>query len=1004
MKKCVTLLCLLLVTFLSNAQWSNTSNNFYDSLAMPVVLNTGEQVHSIVVKSYPDSGYFVIWEDVRTIGNGADIYAQKYDKAGKALWAAGGAVVIAGVDNQMIAPPNVADYRYTSHACTDSANGFYIAWDDGNESASHSTAAHRVCAQHMLSNGTARFAYPGFVVAQPSATLIDNFTIPQLIADGNKGCFISYFRTGNYGGSNYGNRDVFVNCYRDDNGTMVSYGGGQADLNAEDKISNSPCGVNAKSEVVYPEFGIQYYFIYPDLQGGCNIVFSGERNAGGNERIRVGFNRLCRVKKESHVTVRKRTSDIAASEIYNYTYKKDSVLMLYKLKTHSSLERCTILGSDGTPELVEYTNYYVENFGNGFLNVSDLSFALEYVKGVMVPTDGNTNVNIIATGQRDYNYTSSSAGDWYKRAFFRNQEVYDSLPYQLTTDTTNPYFAYKLFSDKPLDKINYGDDTIMGSGVYDWDFALAASNNRVFAAGMVTNNNSGTYPRYVDLQQFQVDRIDADSFAVHYHTAGKSGVNIGSEISTSDGSKNIQYDNPLITTDQRGNALFSITDIGRSIRVSPIADSGRLVWGAMGKPIGTGLFNGQFYNTHNPGVAISPTDGTAVITWTDDRYIAPNSTGNNIYMRHLDSLNFYNYLPPQKPVNFLSYTGTFAFPVILTGTSLNWSYFEGYYSNGINNFVSTIAGIYDNFNLGYTRVIGLDNVLSYPVRTYNGKPYLDRNYTITPENDPKGAAAIDMRLYFTTNQFLALQKADPTIISPADLIVIKQPNTTGTVPSVYTPATGEERIVPNSWSEVDGGYYVQLQVSSFSNFFIEKNDGILPVTWLNVEAKRTTNNMVSVSWAVATESNVKSYLVQYSEDGAKWNDGCTVNANNQGKYSCTLGLASDKKYYFKVKETDLGGRYSISKTVWVDKLQTVMKFVISPNPVHQNAILNYTLPAASQATLKLVSNTGVIFWQQKTTLNTAGTLTIPTNQLSAGTYNLQIIIPTATQQLKIVKE
>lgn len=997
MKRIFTFVFLLLIAFFSRAQWSNTTNQFYDSLHMPVTRATGEQVHSIVVKSYPDSGYFVIWDDGRTAGNGYDIYAQKFDKNGKALWANDGVVVVAGVDNQTLAPSSVTDYRYASHACTDSAGGFYVVWEDDNQTGSHSTVRRRVCAQHTLQNGTARFAYPGFVVAQPLSTSNYGIYSPQLIADGNKGFYVSYIRI-----NDVLERDLFVYCYRDENGTMVSYGGGQADLNAEDQISNTQCGVNTKSDVIYPDAGVQAYQIYPDLQSGCNIVFTFERNAGGNERTRIGFNRLCRVKKESHVTLRKRTSDIAASEIYNYTYKKDSVIMLYKVRTHYSSERCTVLGSDGKTFDVVYTNYYVENFGNGFLNVSNLAYGLEFPKGTMVPTDGNTNVNIIASSQRDYNYTKNTVDDWYKRVFFRNQEVYDSLPFQLTSDTVDPYFAYKLFSDKPLDKINYGDDTLLAAGVYDYDFALASSNNRIFAAGIITNNASITYPRYVDLQQLQVDRISSDSFAVHYHTASKNGVNIGKEIATGFGDQNIQYDNPTITTDKRGNALFSITDIGRSVRVSPIADSGRLVWGAMGKPIGTGLFGGHYYNIKDPYAVMSAADGTAVVTWTDDRYIAPTSTGNDIYMRHLDSLNFYNYLPPQRGANFLSYGGTLAFPEVLTGTSLNWSYFEGYYSPA--DVTSTIAGIYDNFNLGNVKVYGLDNVLSYPIRTYNGKPYLDRNYTITPENNPAGKALIHMRLYFTTAQFIALQKADPSITSPGDLIVIKQPNTTGSVPALYIPVSGEERIVPDSWKSVDGGYYVELQVSSFSNFFLQKNEGVLPVNWLNITAERSSANTATINWTVANETNVKNYTVQYSEDGITYQDGCTINAADRSRYSCVLNARDDKAYFFRVTETDSDGRTNNSKTVQLDKLQQLIKFVVLPNPVKQNATLVYTLPAASEATLVLFNSSGIKLWQQKKIFSLTGAVTILMNQYPAGVYHLQVITNKKTEVIKLLKE
>ena len=67
----------LLVMSECSAQWSNTTNQFYDSLHMAVCTDVNTQQHPIVVKSYPDDGYFIIWEDGRnTATTKMDIYAQ----------------------------------------------------------------------------------------------------------------------------------------------------------------------------------------------------------------------------------------------------------------------------------------------------------------------------------------------------------------------------------------------------------------------------------------------------------------------------------------------------------------------------------------------------------------------------------------------------------------------------------------------------------------------------------------------------------------------------------------------------------------------------------------------------------------------------------------------------------------------------------------------------------------------------------------------------------------
>jgi len=127
MKAIFTLLLVVTSVFIASAQWSNTSNLFYDSLHMPVCTNIGEQENAINIRSYPDSGFFVIWEDDRnTVSTKKDIYAQKYDKAGNMLWAVNGLPVVNGPNDQHFTWSSNDSYRNRKTAVSDGANGFYI--------------------------------------------------------------------------------------------------------------------------------------------------------------------------------------------------------------------------------------------------------------------------------------------------------------------------------------------------------------------------------------------------------------------------------------------------------------------------------------------------------------------------------------------------------------------------------------------------------------------------------------------------------------------------------------------------------------------------------------------------------------------------------------------------------------------------------------------------------------------------------------------------------------
>src|SRR5450432_489973 len=206
MKYIFTLLFVLINAFMVSAQWSNTSNLFYDSLDMPVSVSTNEQLHSIVIKSYPDSGYFVIWQDDRnSASTKRDIYAQKYDKAGTRLWALNGLPVVNGQNDEHFTWSSNEDYRNRKYAATDNANGFYIAYaDDSIDGGDWS----RVCIQHIRPDGSQVFPGPGFIAAQTPAGMLYNFSEPQLINDQAGNIYVSYIK-------NFDNDYVYIDGYKD---------------------------------------------------------------------------------------------------------------------------------------------------------------------------------------------------------------------------------------------------------------------------------------------------------------------------------------------------------------------------------------------------------------------------------------------------------------------------------------------------------------------------------------------------------------------------------------------------------------------------------------------------------------------------------------------------------------------------------------------------------------------------------------------------------------------
>src|SRR6185312_7410550 len=623
----------ILIAFQADAQWSNTTNQFYDSLHTPVCTAAGEQLNSIVIKSYPDSGYFIIWED-RRVGFYAptQIFAQKYDKTGKQLWANDGVPVSTGTNSQHFTYASNNDYRNYSVAATDSAGGIYIGYADDSVS---NYVWQRLMVQHIRNDGSTVF--PGAGAILHTSDVANQDLAPQLIADGNGGFFISYLKGG------YGTMDLYVYCYKDNNGTLKNYGGGLVNQNGFTVWHTGYCG--NYTTVEYFQTYVIDYKIYPDFQSGCNVVMTFSQNGGipnTNDRLQVAFNWLWRVKKD------------AATK--NAVFLKDNVALFYNL----NIENGNLLCKDDVNNIVY--NYPTNKLlSNGMMPLSEWVYGVERVKGTVVSTDGNMNVNIVAANNRSLN--NNAVTDWFTRVFYRAQQKFDSIPYEYTVSPYLPSSVYGVAlpgQNKLGSYSGNNNDTLLydAGATYFYDFSLASGGNKIFATGIMNNG-----ARNVLLQQLQVQKITSDSFAVQLNTASKNGITIGKEKS------NITYNNPQVTVDNNGNGLFYILETGRSTRVSPIGNGAELTWGAMGKPTGTGHFKGQYYTPDKPFVEFDPVNGTGILSWNDTRY--PPSTGNNIYLRHLDNLNVGGYYPPNHLVKQLvnPYGAITADPAVLLGTS-----------------------------------------------------------------------------------------------------------------------------------------------------------------------------------------------------------------------------------------------------------------------------------------------------------------------------------------------
>lgn len=940
MQKLLALLVVIILSFPSQAQWVNTNNSFIDNAHIPVSILNNDQTYPVSVVSSIDSSVIVAWMDNRN-GNG-DIYAQKFDKNGVAIWATNGIPVATGSENQTyyIGGINYQPQFY-SYMATDSAGGFYIAWEDANTAAG--TNKNKICVQHVKADGSLVFGYSGFTVSGGSSSFY--YTKPQLIADGNGGFFVSYLFN-----DNGGNQKLHVYCYKDINGTLKYYGGDIMNDNATTAYASaSPCTGSITYIAEVPGV-VSDYQLVSNQQKGCAVIFRHISNSSTTEEIAT--NQLIRVKQNSTITV----GSANPSNIYGYPqntfyYPKDSVVVLYKRKIRSQNYQCYGTGSNsGT--LYTYTQSQVIKNGMQVLE-TNVNATSSYNKMTVLPANGNITPAVFAWNKKNALNTSETNLQYKALAY----TIYDSVPFDLISDTSASY-NISLGSAAPaiFKKINTTIDTLLKSITtsFLYNFQLTSANNIVYLAAKARSFSAGATVNSVYLQKLKLENITADSCVFRMESLGKQGREVGKDVNGSGQANSITLNSPGIILNTNGDAMYYVSEYYRYIRVSPVGDSCKLLWGSNGKPIGSGYVAGTSYLPQFPIATYMPNNQRVALFWQENFRTTYTGTGENIMLRNIDSLPN-SILPPRRPVSLLTTipnTATFTLlPQNLLGTSNSYSGFEVVNGTGTQQH-SLIAEVLDNNNLGAVSM----NVYQHAgtVRQTGGAFYLNRNYSITPANQP--TTPVTVRLFFTNEEYIALKTADPLITSVANLAVTKLSG--NTAPASF-PGGAAQLIIPEDWQAVNGGYYLQFKVSSFSSFWIHRNtNAALPAT-LGSIVVTCNNNQPTLLFNTITENNLAKFEVElYSNN--QWQKQFTVTAKNSSTgYSYQQVLNSIGLYRLKIINKDNG--YNYSKVVDVICSKQSMALSVYPNPVINQLVVTV---ANKNGSIKLYNAQGILVVQQ----------------------------------------
>ena len=205
----------------------------------------------------------------------------------------------------------------------------------------------------------------------------------------------------------------------------------------------------------------------------------------------------------------------------------------------------------------------------------------------------------------------------------------------------------------------------------------------------------------------------------------------------------------------------------------------------------------------------------------------------------------------------------------------------------------------------------------------------------------------------------------------------------------------------------------QIDYTDNSNVAGSVNQGVqqpypnsaLPVTLLSFKATKVETKVL-LQWETSTELNSKTFEVQRSENS-------TVFTKTIGQYAAAGNSNIIKKYslidqqtlkgwnYYRVKETDLDGKFIYTKIVAVNFDLPENIAVVYPNPTTDNVVLNITNFASNTLSYQLYDLSGKLLFNNK--INDSQTI-IALKTLPLATYNLKIVNEnTTTKTFKIIK-
>lgn len=168
--------------------------------------------------------------------------------------------------------------------------------------------------------------------------------------------------------------------------------------------------------------------------------------------------------------------------------------------------------------------------------------------------------------------------------------------------------------------------------------------------------------------------------------------------------------------------------------------------------------------------------------------------------------------------------------------------------------------------------------------------------------------------------------------------------------------------------------------------------GVLPVTLVSYSATKSANGAITISWTTRNENNNSHFTIERSADGVNFTLLNTIPAQNRDhNYSYTDQQPLSSGNYYRLSQTDVGGRTTYYSILLVKMNGNAKSISISPNPSINTFQL--CLPSEEKEIIKasIYSANGTLL-RQWTIQKQQGAYIepVPVASLARGTYLLRL--------------